>query len=105
MRKSAYRIRKKHFSKIHTTINEAFDQLFETQVAIKTSNEQFVNREKQIILFTCTENLKHLCESDNVFGDGTFSYALKYFYQLYTIHIFKHNYYRYTRICIFDIKI
>lgn len=95
LRESAYRIRKKHFPKIPTTINEAFDQLFETQVDIKTNNEQFcfVNREKQIILFTCTENLKHLCESENVFGDGTFNYAPNYFYQLYTIHIFRHNYY------------
>jgi len=94
LRKSAYRIRKRYFPKIPTAINEAFDQLFETQVDIKTNNEQFcfVNREKQIILFTSTENLKHLCESENVFGDGTFSYAPNYFYQIYTIHIFKHNY-------------
>jgi len=37
-----------------TFTNEALDQLFETQIDIKTSNEQlsFVNREKQIILFT-----------------------------------------------------
>ncbi|KAL5243929.1 hypothetical protein ACI65C_011339 [Semiaphis heraclei] len=34
LRESAYRIRKKHFPKIPTTINEAFDQLFETQVDI-----------------------------------------------------------------------
>jgi len=95
LRESAYRIRKKHFPKIPITINEVFDQLFETRVDIKTYNEQFcfVNREKQIILFKCTENLKHLCESGNVFGDGTFSYAPNHFYQLYTIHIFKHNYY------------
>lgn len=44
-------------------------------------------------MFTCTENLKHLCKSENVFGDGTFNYAPNYFYQLYTIHIFKNNYY------------
>ncbi|KAF0709739.1 Uncharacterized protein FWK35_00033775 [Aphis craccivora] len=78
LRGSAYRIRKKHFSKIPTTINEALDQLFDTQVDIKTSNNEqfcFVNREKQIILFTCTDNLKHLCESENIFGDGTFIYA------------------------------
>jgi hypothetical protein len=56
---SVYRIRKKHFSKIPTTNNEAFNQLFETLVDIKTNNEQFcfVNREKQIILLTCSENL------------------------------------------------
>jgi len=84
LRESAYRIRRKYFPKIPTTINEAFDQLFETQIDIKTNNEQFcfVNREKQIILFTCTENLKHLCESENVFGDGTFNYAPNYLYQL-----------------------
>ena len=41
LRESACRIRKKHFSKISTTTNETFDQLFETQVDIKTNNEQF----------------------------------------------------------------
>jgi len=35
LRESAYRIRKKHFSKIPTTINEAFDQFLKLKLILK----------------------------------------------------------------------
>jgi len=41
-----------------------------------------IGKNKLFCLHVPTENLKHLCESENVFGDGSFSYAPNYFYQL-----------------------
>ena len=66
-------------------------------IKYKNIEEKILTIKKQkyyiIILFTCTENLKHLCESENIFGDRKFSYASNHFYQLlYIIHIFKHYY-------------
>ncbi len=46
------------------------------------------------MLLTCETSLKTLCEnSEHIPADGTFRYCPKYFYQLYTIHIYKNGLY------------
>lgn len=38
-------------------------------------------------------NLEAISNAEHVFGDGTFTYAPKFFMQLYTLHIYKNNFY------------
>ncbi|XP_046550865.1 uncharacterized protein LOC124260587 [Haliotis rubra] len=42
--------------------------------------------DKRILGFSTADNLCHLCESDTIYGDGTFYVAPTIFHQLYTIH-------------------
>lgn len=43
-------------------------------------------REENIVVFCPKSNLEYLAKIDNIFMDGTFTYAPKYFYQFFTIH-------------------
>jgi len=56
------------------TVEEAYKQLYDIQENITSNDEQFcfVNQEKNMIIITCSTNLKFLCDSEYVFGDGTF---------------------------------
>ena len=86
-RRSIYDIRRKHFPNLQTST--------EIAMRIKYKGEQFrfMNDDKNIILFTCKINLEAISNAEHVFGDGTFTYAPKFFMQLYTLHIYKNNYY------------
>jgi len=44
----------------------------------------FMNDDKNIIIFTCKINLEAISNAEHVFGDGTITYAPKFFMQLYT---------------------
>jgi len=70
-------------------------QLYDMQSTIKYKNQEFcfVNEQKSIVIITCHDNLRLLCKSKNIFGDGTFSYCPKFFSQLYTLHVYTYNYY------------
>jgi hypothetical protein len=47
-----------------------------------------------ILFYSTNSNLKLLCTSDKIFVDGgTFYSCPKYFYQLFTVHIFKNEHY------------
>jgi len=86
-----YRVRRRYFPTLPHTIDEAYKQLYEIQENITSNDEQFcfVNQEKNMIIMTCSTNLKLLCDSEYVFGNGTFSYSPKHFVQLYTLHVQK----------------
>lgn len=43
-------------------------------------------RAENIVVFCSKRNLEYLANIDNIFMDGTFTYAPKYFYQFFTIH-------------------
>ena len=45
------------------------------------------------ILFTTALNLRYLCQSDTVYGDGTFDKAPKHYLQLYTLYVLQNDYY------------
>jgi len=49
--------------------------------------------DKNIIVFTCKINLEAISNAEHFFGDRTFTYAPKFFIQLYTLHIYKNNFY------------
>jgi len=90
IRRSIYRSRKQQYPLLPKSQEESFDQLYDMQSTIKYKNQQFrfVNEQKSIVIITCQDNLRLLCKSKNVFGDGTFSYCPKFFCQLYTLHVY-----------------
>lgn len=46
-----------------------------------------------IVGFSTARNLKCLCDADTILLDGTFDSCPQFFYQLFTIHIFKNGHY------------
>jgi hypothetical protein len=46
-----------------------------------------------MLIFSCYLNLKILCDSKNIYYDGTFTYSVKHFNQMFTIHGFKNGHY------------
>ena len=63
----------------------------------KHKDEPFVlhnDRETGIIIFSCTSNLRCLCnEVQEIFIDGTFKCCSKYLLQMYNIHGLKNGHY------------
>lgn len=96
VRQAIYRRRRKTQPKLPQSRDESHAVLEEYEV-ISSQNENMIkanNTETKIIMFATDSNLRFLCQ-DNVhlFGDGTFQYCPKFFYQLYTIHVFKNGQY------------
>jgi hypothetical protein len=62
---------------------------------LKFKNEKFVHApdDLQFIYIATKININILLQLEDVFVDGTFEYAPKYFLQLYTIHELKNGYY------------
>ncbi|XP_029345323.1 uncharacterized protein LOC100568833 isoform X1 [Acyrthosiphon pisum] len=52
-----------------------------------------VSTVKSLVCITNKENLQFMMNCSELFADGTFQYALKHFYQLYTIHCYKNGFY------------
>ena len=83
------------------------------QFKLTEAKESIVAEEKErfcyeggrhTFIFTTKNNLRLLCESDEVFGDSTFEYAPKYYLQLYTIHVLKNGYYVQVAYCFLPNK-
>lgn len=77
------------------SFEEAILQLTTHQATILTfKKERFLYvSNNNIITLTCKTNLETLCHNPDIFADGTFKYCPKYFYQLYTLHIYKNGIY------------
>lgn len=62
---------------------------------ITNTGELFCHMEETSspVIFTCKTNLELISQSSHIFADGTFSYAPKYFEQLYSIHILQNGFY------------
>lgn len=53
-----------------------------------------IDSEKEIILFSSAAALEIMCDPNSeTFGDGTFGFCAKHFYQLYTVHTVKNGYF------------
>ena len=65
---------------------------------------EYVDEVNSIVILTCDSNLRHLCASDKVYMDGTFEYAPKHWYQLFTIHMIKNNHYIPAVFCLLPNK-
>jgi len=85
----------KNIEEVHLAINN---------MEIKTtSEEQFllVNDDcKNVLIFSCYQNLKFLCESETIYCYGTFTYSAKHFNQMFTIHGFKKGHYILVVFCL-----
>jgi len=94
-RRSIYDIRINHFPNLPTSIEIAIDELNEMQNKIQYKGEQFsfMSDDKNMIVFICKINLEAISNAEHVFGDWTFTYVPKLFMQLYTLHIYKNNFY------------
>lgn len=102
LKRSVYLQRRKKFPKLPKTLAEAQATLLEYQDIIKTvGEEKFCYSDGDLSIFTNVENLKLLCEATEVFGDGTFDYAPKFYTQLYTLHVFKQGYCMQVAYCFF----
>lgn len=62
------------------------------EVLYKGSQFMFF-RYPDITILNTKENLRLLFVADRIFGDDTFSYAPKFFQQLYIIHVYKNGFY------------
>ena len=84
-----YRQRRKTQPKLPTSRTETIETLKEYEVMVYVSSS-----ETEIVMLTTKSNLQFLCQNDvQMFGDGTFQYCTKLFYQLYTLHVFQNGQY------------
>lgn len=71
-------------------------EIMKNRKIITIENEDFlleVDSVNNILFFSTTSNLQCLCSSDKIFVYGTFYSCPKYFYQLFTVHVFKNGHY------------
>ncbi|XP_022177387.1 uncharacterized protein LOC111038560 [Myzus persicae] len=94
-RKSMYEARRKIFPKIPKSLFEAKAMIFQNKKDFVSNNEPFcfMDSESSVPIFTNATNMSLLNSSKHVFADGTFSYAPKYFLQMYTIHVYLNGFY------------
>ena len=106
IRRSIYEKRKKSFPNIPKSLEDAKKQLIDVQhnLTYKGNKFCFVSDDENVFIFTCKKNLELLQSAEHVFGDGTFSFAPKYFVQLYTIHVYTNNLYVPVAFCFLSNK-
>jgi len=94
-RKSMYEARRKLFPKVPKYFLEAKAMIYECKTVYFSKGEQFCFMESadSISIFTNASNLSLLNNAQHVFADGTFSYALKHFLQMYTVHVYINGFY------------
>ncbi|XP_050066386.1 uncharacterized protein LOC126555513 [Aphis gossypii] len=97
VRKAMYIERRKNFPRYPSSLEDAITQLNELQNEefLMFRGEKFVHlpEDSTFICLTTKENLQCLTSCTDVFTDGTFEYAPKFFLQLYTIHGYKNGIY------------
>jgi hypothetical protein len=47
-----------------------------------------LHQDDRMLIFSTTDNLRHLSHADTYFCDGTFEVSPELYYQMYTIHAF-----------------
>ena len=70
-----------------------WQKIIEAEIVVDGSN--LVRRcQNNVVMFGIDKSIKILQDnSSQIFGDGTFRYAPKGYYQMYTFHIYKNNTY------------
>ena len=93
-----YKERRKHLPTFPKSLVESIDNI--KHVPLSTSrNEDFLlcaetlSSDSGVIIFTCQSNLRALCRSEILLGDGTFYITPRFFYQVYTIHAYVDGHY------------
>ena len=96
VRQAMYRQRRKTQPKLPTSRMETIEMLKEYELKSSKGEDMIYvsSSESEIVMLTTKSNLQSLCQEDvQIFGDGTFQYCAKHFYQLYTLHIFQNGQY------------
>jgi len=90
-----YRSRRSPYPVLPKSISEVI-KLMKNQKITTIENEDFllnVDSTNNILFYSTISNLKLLCSCDRIFVEGTFYSCPKYFYQLFTVIIFKNGHY------------
>lgn len=107
IRNNVNRTKLKTIPTLPRSILEVHD--FLNSIAIKTlQNEDFLwinNKSSNIVVFSCSNNIEVMCNSDTIYVDGTFDYCTKFFLQLFTIHAFTRNHYIPVAFCLLPNKL
>lgn len=106
IRNNVYYNRRKNQPSLPRSTEEATNVLKNLEICtIKEENFLFINDEsKKIVVFSCTTNIRYLCNSEKIYLDGTFSCCTKYFLQLFTIHILSNGHYIPLAFCLLPDK-
>ncbi|KAF0757884.1 Uncharacterized protein FWK35_00013416 [Aphis craccivora] len=106
LRKNIYDARKKvlpanpkNIAEVHETLNNLNTNTKQGEPFLLINDE-----EKHIIIFTCESNMGFLCEIDDLYMDGTFKYAARFFMQMFTIHGIKNGHYIPLVFCLLPDK-
>jgi len=88
VKRNAYNARRNILPPLPTNMNSVHEAI--ERLNIKTiQNEHFVitnNVLNNLIIFSCTSNLRAFCQAEIVYLDGTFDFCAKIFYQFLTFH-------------------
>jgi len=97
VRKAMYIQRRKNFPPYPSSLEDAIMQLnkLQNEDFLMFRGKKFVHLPDDctFICLTTEENLQCLTSCTDIFTDGTFDYAPKFFLQLYTIHGYKNGVY------------
>lgn len=89
VRKAMYEKRRQSYPLFPRSLNDAISQLQnmknENCCMLLEDNFVHVSTEKNLVCLTNKENLQFMMNCSELFADGTFQYAPKHFYQLYTL--------------------
>lgn len=86
-------------SEVHKFLN--------SQDILTNLNENFLlsnNSEDNIVVFSCENNVKFMCNQETLYMDGTDDYCTKYFLQLFTINAYSNDIYIPVAFCLLPNK-
>lgn len=102
IRKSFYRARRTVYPTLPKTIDAvhiALDKLSPTT----SENENFLlvnDKTENLVVLSCSTNLKFLCSLEKLYMDGTFEYCTRYFCQMFSIHGMENGHYIPLAFCL-----
>jgi hypothetical protein len=97
-KKAIYRARRKRLPALPKTLEECVESIKKYPASTSRREDflmfsEMVSPSEGIVIFSCASNLRLLCETDVILGDGTFFVCPKQFYQLYTLHAHVNGHY------------
>jgi len=106
IRKNVYDARCKVLPSCPTSLEEIHSLLEKMHIKTK-QGEPFLlvnDKEKNIIIFSCTSNILFLKEIETLYMDGIFKYSARFFTQMFTIHGLKSGNYISIIFCLLPNK-
>lgn len=104
--RNLYNARRKRMPKIPKSSLDVHNFLSETQ-CLTSRDENFLQYnsiEKGIFIFCCKINFEAMCKTEIAYMDGTFTYCVKHFLQLFTVHGYLNGYYVPLCFCVLKDK-